>query len=129
MAQGSGFSLYFGGYRAKDGGVVLGALTPANRDAIRTVLGVHDDPFDTPGFDPTDDASKAFIEGLRARIRGIFLTRSVAEWVRLFDVAGAPAAPVRFRRSCPTILKPRFISPISFIRYLAHSDRSRPWSK
>ncbi len=99
--QGSGFSLYFGGYRAKDGGLVLGALTPANRDAIRTVLGIHDDPSDTPGFDPTDDANKALVEELRARIRGLFLTRPVSEWVRLFDAAGALAAPVNFPEDLP----------------------------
>jgi crotonobetainyl-CoA:carnitine CoA-transferase CaiB-like acyl-CoA transferase len=99
--QGSGFSLYFGGYRAKDGGIVLGALTPANRNAIRGVLGIDDDPYDTPGFDPTADASKALMEDLRARIRTLFLTRPVSEWVRLLEEAGAPAAPVNFPEDLP----------------------------
>jgi hypothetical protein len=32
-----------------------GALTPANRDAIRSVLGIEDDPSDDPGFDGEAD--------------------------------------------------------------------------
>src|SRR5690606_6361871 len=44
------FKLYYGAYRASDGAVVLGALTKANRDAMRRVLGIVGVRSDGPGF-------------------------------------------------------------------------------
>ncbi len=38
--------LYYGGYAAKDGGIILGALTKLNRDGFRGVLGLEDEPSD-----------------------------------------------------------------------------------
>lgn len=35
------FALYYRAYEAADGWIVLGALTPANRDALRAVLGIE----------------------------------------------------------------------------------------
>ena len=44
--------LYFKGYRAKDGGLVFGANTPAARDAIRRALELNGADTDEPDFDP-----------------------------------------------------------------------------
>ncbi|MBW2389081.1 MAG: CoA transferase [Deltaproteobacteria bacterium] len=92
--RGSPMSLYFSGYLAKDGGLVLGALTPANRDAFRSVLGIDDDLSDQPGFDGSDPANQERIEVLRGRIRVILMEKTVEEWTQLFIEAGAPGAPV-----------------------------------
>jgi crotonobetainyl-CoA:carnitine CoA-transferase CaiB-like acyl-CoA transferase len=90
------FRLYYGGYRAKDGGVVLGALTKANRDGMRQVLGIYgDEHSDREGYDAYDTENQRVALEWRAKIREIFLTKTVAEWVQLFDEAGVPVAPVR----------------------------------
>ncbi|HWO94165.1 MAG TPA: CoA transferase [Dehalococcoidia bacterium] len=93
---GAAFTLYYGGYRVKDGGVVLGALTPANRDAFRRVLGIEDDDSDTPDYDARDPENIAKALRLRDRIRALMKTKTVAEWMALFREAGAPAGPVNF---------------------------------
>jgi len=91
------FRLYYGGYRAKDGGVVLGALTKANRDGMRKVLGIYgDEDSDREGYDAYDAENQRIALEWRARIRTIFLDKTVDEWVRLFDEAGVPVAPVQF---------------------------------
>lgn len=43
--------LFYGGYAVKDGGVILGALTPLNRDQMRRAIGIEDDPTADPEFD------------------------------------------------------------------------------
>jgi CoA:oxalate CoA-transferase len=99
--RGSPMSLYFSGYSAKDGGLVLGALTPANRDAFRFLLGIDDDPSDEPGFDGSDPANQARIEALRDRIRATLIEKTVEEWTQLFIEAGAPGAPVILPEDLP----------------------------
>lgn len=99
--RGSPMSLYWTGYRAKDGGLVLGALTAANRDALRGVLRIDDDPTDQPGYDGMDPANHDLVEQLKLRIRDVMLTRTVAEWMADFEAAGAPAAPVELPEDLP----------------------------
>ena len=88
--------LYYGGYNAKDGSVILGALTPANQDQFRRALGVEDDPTADPDFNALDPANDAVVEEMLARIRAVMLTRTVDEWIEAFDAVGAPASGVRF---------------------------------
>jgi crotonobetainyl-CoA:carnitine CoA-transferase CaiB-like acyl-CoA transferase len=99
--RGSPMSLYFSGYSAKDGGLVLGALTAANRDTFRAALGIHDDPSDETGFDGSDPANQERIEALRRRIRAILSEKSVDAWMEIFIEAGAPAAPVLLPEDLP----------------------------
>jgi len=89
------FRLYYGAYRAKDGAVVLGALTKANRDAMRRVLGGEDEHSDDPSYDALDPANQAVAEQWKQRYRDLFLTRTAAEWVEAFDRAGVPVSPVQ----------------------------------
>jgi formyl-CoA transferase len=90
------FRLYYGGYRATDGGVVLGALTKANRDGMRKVLGIYGEELsDNEGYDAYDEENQRLALEWRGRIREIFATRSVEEWVSAFDEAGVPVAPVQ----------------------------------
>ncbi len=92
----SAFSLYYGGYQVADGAIILGALTPLNRNAIRGVLGVTEDDSDGPDYNALDPENQAKVEALRGRIREIMLTKTMNEWIALFDAAGAPASPVNF---------------------------------
>jgi len=93
----SPFSLYYRVYKARDGAVALGALTPQNRAAIRRVLGIEaEERSDSPDFDAADPASFAVVQAWRERIEAQFLTKGVDEWLALFGAAGVPVARVNF---------------------------------
>ena len=88
--------LYYGGYNTKDGAVILGALTPANQDQFRRAIGVEDDPTAAEDFDALAPESDALAEAMLERIRNIMLTKTVDEWLEIFDAVGAPASRVQF---------------------------------
>jgi formyl-CoA transferase len=88
------FRLYYGTYAAKDGAVVLGALTKANRDKMRIVLGGETERSDEPGYNALDPADQAVAEKWKQRYRKLFRKKTVAEWVAAFDAAGVPVAAV-----------------------------------
>lgn len=88
--------LYYGGYAAKDGGIILGALTRANRDAFRRVLGMEDENSDEPGYNVLDPDNQRTAEQFKERLRQRLRTRTVADWTEFFDAAGVPSAPVNF---------------------------------
>ena len=88
--------LYYSGYAAKDGGIILGALTIANRNGFRKVLGMEDEPSDEPGHDVLDPENQRLAAHYKDVIRAKLRERTVAEWVEIFDAAGLPAAPVHF---------------------------------
>jgi crotonobetainyl-CoA:carnitine CoA-transferase CaiB-like acyl-CoA transferase len=90
------YSVYFAGYQVRDGAVVFGANTRANRDAIRRVIGLTSDRSDEPGFDRANPANREMFAAIKTEVREIMLTRTVAEWMPLFAAAGAPVAPVNF---------------------------------
>lgn len=92
--MGRAFALYYGGYNVKDGAIILGALTPANRDQMRRVLGVEDDPTRDPEFNALDPANEPVVERMFERIRATMLTKTMDEWVALFDREGAPVSKV-----------------------------------
>ncbi|MSQ30176.1 MAG: CoA transferase [Dehalococcoidia bacterium] len=86
---------YYGSYQTADGQfIVLGALTPATRNAARKVMGIADDHSDMPEFDAMDPANIAAGEARWQRIRELMLTRNIDEWVQEFEAAGVPCAPV-----------------------------------
>ena len=91
---GKAFRLYYGGYSVKDGAVILGALTPANRDQFRRALGVEDDPTADPDFNALDPANNAVAEEMLERVRNVMLTKTMDEWIAAFDAVGAPASKV-----------------------------------
>ena len=87
--------LYYRGYHAKEGAVVLGALTKANRRGVRAVLGVMD-PTDDPDFDATVPGWGAEFEQWQERVQDRMLEKTAEEWVALFDEAGVPCSIVHF---------------------------------
>lgn len=97
-AQGPRFAshrLYYGGYHTKQGALVLGALTPQNRKAIRAILDMHD-PTDEPGFNAADGDNRAKLEQWRREIQEKLLAAPAAEWVERLLAAGVPASVVNF---------------------------------
>ncbi|MEZ4552746.1 MAG: CoA transferase [Dehalococcoidia bacterium] len=94
--MGQAFRLYYGGYPVKDGAIILGALTPANREQMRRAMGIADDPTASPDFNALDPASDAAVEAMFERIRAVMLTRTMDEWIEAFDREGAPVSKVNF---------------------------------
>jgi formyl-CoA transferase len=92
------FRLWYGGYRVKDGALILGALTPANQDQMRRAMGIDfdSDPTRAPDFNSLDPANDAVCEAMQERIRQIMLTRTMDEWIERFDAEGAPVSKVHF---------------------------------
>ena len=94
---GAGFHLYYGGYRARDGGIFFGALSPAGRGVLRRALGVEDEPSDDPGYDVYDPANIAAAREWKRVIRERVASKTVAEWRAILDEAGgAPVSAVQF---------------------------------
>jgi formyl-CoA transferase len=88
--------LWYGGYAVKDGGVILGALTPLNRDQMRRALGIDDDPTADPEFNSLDPEQRKLVDVMLERIRAIMLTKTMDEWIEIFSREGAPIAKVNF---------------------------------
>jgi crotonobetainyl-CoA:carnitine CoA-transferase CaiB-like acyl-CoA transferase len=87
--------LYYAGYLARDGALVLGCLTKPTRASARRILGLEGrDLTDTPDFDSTDPHNHAMAREWKAEIRAKMRTKTVAEWVAVFEAAGVPVAPV-----------------------------------
>ena len=87
--------LYYGAYRAKEGAVVLGALTTANRDAMRKVLGIYGQEHSSePDYDALDPANVEAAAEWKRQIREQFLEYTADEWVAKFDAAGVPVSPL-----------------------------------
>ena len=88
--------LFYGGYAAKDGGIILGALTRINRDGFRQVLGLEHEDSDDPDYDILDAENQRKMEYFAGVMREKMRERTVAEWIEIFDAEGLPAAPVNF---------------------------------
>ncbi|MFN8584793.1 MAG: CoA transferase [Dehalococcoidia bacterium] len=88
--------LFYGGYAVKDGGVILGALTPLNRQQMRKAIGIEDDPTADPEFNSLDPENKKLVEQMLERVRGIMLTKTMDEWVEAFAAVGAPISKVNY---------------------------------
>jgi len=87
---------YSGAYQAKDGVIMLGALTPNSRAAGRKVFGVQDDPTLQVPEDPSAPEYVARLQDLKRYLMDTIATKTVKEWISLLEAAGCPAAPVNF---------------------------------
>jgi formyl-CoA transferase len=96
MTQFMSHRLYYGGYNTKDGAIVIGCVTRANRNAARSVLGAENEPSDHPDFNAADPASAQGSIEWKARIDETMLSRTSAQWVAALDAAGVPATVVHF---------------------------------
>lgn len=94
--QGKAFRIYYSGYPVKDGAIILGALTPQNREQIRAALGISDDPTDSDGFNAIGPEADAVVARVEEQIRTKLASGTMAEWIARLDAAGAPASPVNW---------------------------------
>ena len=79
-------------FRARDGWINIGGANQANWERIAEVLG-HPEWRDDPRF-ATNSARMENLDALVALMDAVLVTRSKAEWLTAFDVAGVPAGPV-----------------------------------
>lgn len=94
--QGKAFRVYYSGYPVKDGAIILGALTPQNRDQIRAALEITDDPIDSPDFNAIGPDADLVAERVEEQIRQKLAGGTMSEWMVRLDAAGAPASPVNW---------------------------------
>ena len=94
--QGKAFRIYYSGYPVKDGAIILGALTPQNRDQIRVALAITDDPTDDEEFNAIGPDADAIVTRVEAQIRDTLAAGTINEWMARLDAAGAPASPVNW---------------------------------
>ncbi|MDE2744788.1 MAG: CoA transferase [Chloroflexota bacterium] len=94
--QGRAFRIYYSGYPVKDGAIILGALTPQNRDQIRQALAITDDPTDDDDFNAIGPDADAIVARVEAQIRSTLANGTMEEWMARLDAAGAPASPVNW---------------------------------
>ena len=91
------FMTYYGTYLTSDGAIVVGALTPRNQAQIREALGLTgEDPMEDPEFDALDDEWDARAVAFQDRVRALFRTKTMDEWIELMDAQGAPATKVNY---------------------------------
>ncbi len=95
-SQGKAFRIYYAGYPVRDGAIILGALTPQNRDQIRSALGISDDPTDDPDFNAVAPDADAIVARVEAQVRQTLAGGTLAEWITRLDAVGAPASPVNW---------------------------------
>ncbi|MYE05649.1 MAG: CoA transferase [Chloroflexi bacterium] len=94
--QGKAFRIYYAGYPVRDGAIILGALTPQNREQIRRALEITDDPTDDDDFNAIGPQADAVVARVEEQIRSKLADGTMDEWIARLDAAGAPASPVNW---------------------------------
>ena len=95
-----GGNVYYRTYQAKDGAVAVACLSDRLRKRVADVLGI-DDPRFGPDYDPHTEESLERSHELVAQAEGLFLEKTVDEWLEVFDSVGVPAGPVRYIEELP----------------------------
>ena len=79
-------------FAARDGWINIGGANQANWERIADVLG-HPEWRDDPRFS-TNSARMTNLAALTDAMNAVLATRTKADWISAFDVAGVPAGPV-----------------------------------
>ncbi len=87
--------LYYTGYNASDGSIVLGCLTKATRAGARRVLGMTEDQTDDEGFDPKLPENVEKVSRWKEQVAARIRAKPVAHWLEAFGNEGVPVAPVQ----------------------------------
>jgi len=63
---------------------------------MRRAIGVEDDPTADPEFDSIPAENRKLVDEMLERIRGIMMTKTMDEWIEIFDREGAPISKVNW---------------------------------
>ena len=88
-------NIYYRTYQAGDGVLAIACLSDRLRKRAADLLELDDIRFQ-PGYDPMSEEARIFGEKLVTEAEAVLLTKTVEEWLKLFDDVGVPAGPVRF---------------------------------
>jgi len=89
-------AMYYRAYKTKDHYVVVGCLSAALRKKFCDAMGFEDKRMDDPQYDPTQPEALQYARELVAKVEGMFMEKTTAEWLELFDEMGVPAGPFNF---------------------------------
>lgn len=87
-------NVYFRTYPTKDDVIGIACVSPGLQRTLMQTLGLHDDAHG--GAIKERDALERHYTALGKRVEAQIASRTTAEWKRLFDERGLPAAAVRF---------------------------------
>ena len=93
-------NVYYRTYQASDGVVAVACLSDRLRKRVADVLSIEDPRFE-PGYDPLSAEAVERNQELVAEAEGLFVEKTVDEWLQLFDSVGVPAGPVRYIEELP----------------------------
>ena len=88
-------NIYYRTYQASDGVLAIACLSDRLRKRAADLLEIDDIRFQ-PGYDSMSEEARIFGEKLVVEAEAVFQTKTVEEWLKLFDDVGVPAGPVRF---------------------------------
>ena len=95
-----GGNVYYRTYQASDGAVAVACLSDRLRKRVADVLDIDDPRFES-GYDPLSEEAVERNQELMAEAEGLFLEKTVDEWLQIFDSVGVPAGPVRYIEELP----------------------------
>ena len=87
-------NVYFRTYPTKDDVIGIACVSPSLQRTLMETLGLTDEAHD--GALKEREALERHYTALGKRVEAQFASRTTAEWKRLFDARGLPAAAVRF---------------------------------
>ena len=87
-------NVYFRTYPTKDDVIGIACVSPGLQRTLMQTLGLHDDAHG--GTIKDRDALERHYTALGKRVEAQIASRTTADWKRLFDARGLPAAAVRF---------------------------------
>lgn len=90
-----GAFIYYRSYQTADQVITLGCLSEPLRKKAADCLGVEDIRFNE-GYDPTAEESIQFAIDLSRRVEEMIKEKPAEEWLRIFQAAGVPAAPLLY---------------------------------
>ncbi len=87
--------IYYRSYQTADQVITLGCLSEPMRKKAADCLGIEDIRFNDD-YDPATEESRQFAIDLAHRVEEIMRGKPSTDWIRIFQKAGVPAAPVLY---------------------------------
>ncbi|MCH7643109.1 MAG: CoA transferase, partial [Chloroflexi bacterium] len=87
--------IYYRSYQTADQVITLGCLSEPLRKKAADCLGIEDIRFNDD-YDPAAEESIKFAVDLSRRVEAMIREKPAEEWLKIFQAAGVPAAPLLY---------------------------------